>query len=195
MKKAEELNQAFKVILPILTAGGIGVLPTDTLYGLVGSALSKKTVEQIYELRKRDLKKPMIILVASLHDLKLFGLKLTATQKKFLQKVWPGKVSVVLACPDKKVAYLHRGTKSLAFRVPADEALRKFLKKAGPLVAPSANLAGEKPAETYVEAQRYFRDKIDFYVDAGTLKSKPSTIVKLSSDGSFQLLREGAVKM
>ncbi|MEK7522400.1 MAG: Sua5/YciO/YrdC/YwlC family protein [Patescibacteria group bacterium] len=52
----------------ILKNGGIGVIPTDTIYGIVGSALNKKTVERIYKLRRRNLKKPMIVLIGSIND-------------------------------------------------------------------------------------------------------------------------------
>ena len=65
-----------KGIKKILLNHGVGVLPTDTLYGLVGSALSKKAVARIYKLRRRNPQKPFIILISSLADLKLFNIKL-----------------------------------------------------------------------------------------------------------------------
>ncbi|KKQ50924.1 MAG: Sua5/YciO/YrdC/YwlC family protein [Parcubacteria group bacterium GW2011_GWD2_38_11] len=188
-------TQIQKSIAPILKVGGVGVVPTDTLYGVVGSALNKKTVERVYVLRKRDLKKPMIVLISSLNDLKKFGIVLSASQKKTLDEVWPAKVSVVFECKLKKWEHLHRGQKTLAFRFPADKELVSLLKKVGPLVAPSANLAGKKPAETYVEAKKYFGEDVDFYVDCGKLKSKPSTLVEFGKDGKLKILREGAVRI
>lgn len=192
MKEKKEIE---KIIVPILSAGGIGVFPTDTLYGVVGSALKKETVERIYILRKRELKKPMIVLISSLNDLKLFGIKVSFEQKKNLRKFWPGKVSVVLDCPLKKFEYLHRGTKTLALRFSKDERLVNILKKTGPLVAPSANFAGEKPAESFAEAKKYFGEKVDFYVDAGKLKTIPSTLIKVDAKGNIKILRQGAVKI
>ncbi|HAR99898.1 MAG: Sua5/YciO/YrdC/YwlC family protein [Candidatus Moranbacteria bacterium GW2011_GWC2_37_73] len=193
--KKDSWTQIQKSVIPILKLGGVGIIPTDTLYGLVGSALNKKTVERVYQLRKRDLKKPMIILISSLNDLKKFGIILSASQKKILGEIWPAKVSVVFECKLKKWEYLHRGQKTLAFRFPSDEELVSLLKKVGPLVAPSANLAGKKPAETYVEAKKYFGEDVDFYVDFGKLKSKPSTLVEFGKDGKLKILREGAVKI
>lgn len=184
-----------KIVVPILREGGIGVLPTDTLYGMVGSALNKKTVERIYKIRKRELRKPLIVLISSLNDLKIFGIKLSVKQKKIFSKLWPGKVSVVLDCPLKKFEHLHRGGKTLALRFPNDENLIKVLKKTGPLVAPSVNVVGEKPAETFADAKKYFGDEVDFYVDAGRLKSKPSTLAKIDVDGNLTVLRQGAVKI
>ena len=122
-------NKDFGEIEKILKTGGVGVFPTDTLYGLVASALNKKAVERIYTLRKREKKKPLIVLISSLADLKTFDIVLTSEQKKILKKYWPGKVSVVLNCKSKKWEYLHRGTQSIAFRLPGDKNLLDFLKQ------------------------------------------------------------------
>jgi len=153
----------------LLRKGGVGVLPTDTIYGIVGSALKKKTVERIYRLRKRNPKKPMIVLIASVADLKRFGVKVDSKTARILKKLWPhlrhgyggqaGKISVILPCPSKKFSYLHRGTRTLAFRLPKPVALRKLLESVGPLVAPSANWEGERPARTIREAKKYFSAK------------------------------------
>ncbi len=182
-------------IVKLLKNGKIGVMPTDTIYGIVGSALNPKTVEEIYSLRKRGVDKPMIILISSLDDLRRFGISLTEEQKDFLEQVWPNPVSVVLSCPEGELAYLHRGRKSLAFRIPKNETLLRILKKVGPLVAPSANLEKEKPAEEIRDAKRYFGEKVHFYIDAGRLKSKPSTIVQLFEDGTRIVLRQGSYKV
>lgn len=172
----------------ILKRGGVGVIPTDTIYGLVGSAFSKRAVTLIYKLRKRRPDKPFIMLIGSLKDLRKFGVKVSEIESAALQKLWPGKVSIVLPCSAKKFSYLHHGTKTLAFRFPDKKNIRKLLKSTGPLVAPSANLEGQPPARTTREAQRYFGDKIDFYVDAGKISRKPSKIVKIDG-GKVATLR------
>ncbi|MFH1535461.1 MAG: L-threonylcarbamoyladenylate synthase [Patescibacteria group bacterium] len=182
-------------IIDLLKKGKVGVMPTDTIYGIVGSALNPDTVENIYLLRKRTPDKPMIILISSLSDLKKFDIDLTKAQTEILQKIWPNPVSVVLPCPYEKFAYLHRGKKSLAFRMPKDERLLEILKNTGPLVAPSANLGNKKPAKTLEEAKKYFGDKVSFCIDGGKLQAKPSTIVRLYKDGSKIVLRKGSFKV
>lgn len=178
----------------ILINDGIGVLPTDTIYGLVGSALSPKAVARIYKLRLRNPKKPVIILIGSLKDLSLFNIKTDNRTKKLLNRFWPGKVSVILPCPYKKFFYLHRGKKTLAFRLPKDKSLMKLLEKTGPLAAPSANLEGFPPAETIKEAKKYFGEAVDFYVNRGRLISLPSTLIAIRNGRVF-LKRKGAVKL
>jgi L-threonylcarbamoyladenylate synthase len=173
-------------------------MPTDTLYGVVGRADNPDTVGRIYQMRKRNPEKPCIILIGDLEQIWNFSISLSQKQKEVLKKFWPldsarGKpepVSVVLDCPDDRLLYLHRGTNTLAFRLPLPLGLCELLKKTGPLVAPSANTEGDSSAQTIAEAKNYFSDQVDLYVDAGTLAGKPSKIVRLYSNGSTDIIRE-----
>jgi len=171
MKTSPKIN---RLVGEELKEGRIGVIPTDTIYGIVCSALSKKSVERLYSVRKRNLKKPMIVLISSVNDLDLFGIRI---DKKITSKYWPGKVSIIV--PVKKFDYLHRGKESVAFRLPDNKNIISIIKISGPIVAPSANPEGKEPAKTIEEAKEYFKDKIDFYLDGGKLKSKPSKIISL----------------
>ena len=173
-----------KDLIQMLKSGKIGIYPTDTLYGLVGSALSKKTVTRIYAAKKRTPVKACIILISSIKTLALFDISLTSFQKKQLQLYWPGKVTVILSLNKEGISrykYLHRGTNTLAFRLPKQESLRKLLKKTGPLIAPSANSEGMPPASNIKQAQEYFGDNVDFYV-SGRVSKKASKIISLTDD-------------
>ena len=74
--KKEDLN-LIKEIAGVIKNGGIAVLPTDTIYGIVGLAENKSVVERIYKLRKRTSSKPMIILVSSVDQIINLGVKIT----------------------------------------------------------------------------------------------------------------------
>lgn len=177
-------------IVRFLKGGGIAIIPTDTLYGIVGSALLKDVVERIFALKGRDPTKPCIVLIADREDLRRFGIEMTADLQAQLGRYWPGPVSILLPVPGRQWAYLHRGTGTVACRVPADSKLRGLLEATGPLVAPSANPEGERPAETIAEAKMYFGGRVDFYVDGGRRVGKPSTLIEIRS-GEVDILREG----
>lgn len=168
-------------IIKTLKAGGVGVLSTDTLYGLVGQAMEKKTISRIYDIKGRDSKKPLIILISSTKDLKIFGVKVDDKIKIKLKEFWPGPVSIIFPCKMEKFKYLHRGAKTLAFRIPKKEELIRIIKKTGPLVAPSANPEGLPPARNITEAKKYFGDNIDFYLKGTKPKNKPSSIIKINN--------------
>lgn len=183
-----------KNLAKIIKNGGIGVIPTDTLYGLVGSAFSKKAVEKIYKVKKRNPKKPLIIIIGAITDLKLFEIRPSKEESAILKNIWPGKISVILPCNLKKFTYLHRKTKSLAFRLPKKQNLLDLIKKTGPIVAPSANPKNFPPAENIAEAKKYFGDTVDFYASEGKIKSKPSTLIEIKN-GKIIEKRQGAVKI
>jgi L-threonylcarbamoyladenylate synthase len=185
-------------LVKILNENGVVVMPTDTLYGIVGKAGNTSVVERIYTVRKRTPTKPCIILIGEIEELKKFSIPLSEEQKNILKQYWsfdfaqdfqPGPTSIVLDCPDEKFAYLHRGTKSLAFRMPLPEGLRELLQKTGPLVAPSANTEKFPASENVEDAKKYFGDAIDLYVDGGPIVSKASKIIRLHKDGSVSIVR------
>lgn len=185
---------AVKIIAKKLRNGKIGVVPTDTIYGIAASAWSKKAVRQAYKVLKRNPEKPFIILISSLKDLALFDIRIDNQTKKLLSMLWPGKISIILPVTSRKFQYLHRGTKTLAFRVPQKPSLAKLLEKTGPLISTSANPEGKKPAKTIAEARKYFGDKIDFYVSGGKIKSPTSTLIEIKNS-KVHVLRKGAVKI
>lgn len=179
-----------------LEKGKCGIIPTDTVYGIVASAFKKEAIKKVYKLKLRDTSKASIILISNINDLKKFNINVSDSETiRFLKKIWPGKVSVVFDFRDKQFAYLSAGNNSLAFRMPASEWLVNFLKVSGPLIAPSANPQGEKPAFTVEEALNYFGNKVDFYIDGGKSSVlEPSTLIYLDSKGKkIKLLRKGCV--
>jgi len=182
-------------VIDTLKNGGVGVLPTDTLYGLVGSALSKKAVTRIYKLKQRVPNSPFLILISDVSDLKLFGVKMPEVPPRAL-RFWPGMVTVVLPCPtlSKGLSYLRPLNGTLAFRLPKLKWLGQLLKQTGPLVAPSCNTKAKPPAVTIKQAKAYFGKQVDFYFDKGLLQGQPSTIISLEN-GKTKVLRQGKVKL
>lgn len=187
------MDKRYKKAAEILKEGRVVVMPSDTIYGIFGLALNESVVEKVYKLRKRRPTKPMIILISSVNDLKKFNIKINQTDKIF-SILKSGGISAVFHCDNKKFKYLHRGEKSLAFRIPNDKnkrggLLKKLLKKTGPLVAPSANFEGEPTAKTMTEARNIFGDTVDFYISEGRrLVCSPSTLIKFT-DGEIEVLR------
>jgi L-threonylcarbamoyladenylate synthase len=175
-------------VIEKIQKGCVGILPTDTLYGIVCSALDEGAVERLYKIKNRNPEKAPIILISDLDDLEKFGIEykaLNSSLKEFISQKWPGPNTIAFLDDnllDEKFLYLHRN-KSLAFRIPRDEKLRGFLKKTGPIIAPSANAEGDETAPDIKTAKEYFGNKVDFYVDDGIKKGSPSSIfyVDLSS--------------
>lgn len=159
--------------------GKIGIIPTDTIYGISCTASNKDLVLKIYKIKSRDLKKPFIILISSVKDLSKFGIFLISNDERIISKYWPGPVSIVFDINEDRYEYLHRGTNTLAFRVPRYNKLVELLKNTGPLVSTSANITDSEPTRKINDAVKIFKNKVDFYLDVGPLNNPPSKVVRI----------------
>jgi len=189
-------------LIKVLMGGGVVVMPTDTIYGIIGRAQDEGVVNRIYSIRNRNTQKPCIILIGDISELNKFSITLSDEQKQELEKYWSldstpdlsssdfNPTSVVLECSDDSFQYLHRGTKTLAFRLPSSQALRDLLLKTGPLIAPSANKEAFPPNYDIAGAKESFGNLVDLYVDVGEQRSKASRLIRLHADGSVDILRE-----
>jgi L-threonylcarbamoyladenylate synthase len=168
--------------------GAVGVLPTDTVYGLVCHAQDQSAVARLYDLKSRE-RKPGTVIAASIGQLAELGVK--ARYLRAVEQFWPGAVSVVIPCPD--LHYVTQGLTSLAVRIPSDPAVQRLLRHTGALLTSSANHPGKPPANNLAEAETYFGDNVDFYVDGGDLSGRaPSTVLRVVDD-AIEVLRQGAV--
>lgn len=188
---AQQFNSiASADVVALLRGGAVGVIPTDTVYGLATSAMHKPAVARLYHDVKRRGPKPGTIVAANIEQLEQLGLK--ARYLRAVKDFWPNPLSVVIPCGDELV-YLHRGKDSLAVRIPADKAFRAFLEQTGPLLTTSANHPGKPTATTVARAMASFGDTVDFYVEGGDLSGRPPSTVIRVVDDAIEILRAGAV--
>jgi L-threonylcarbamoyladenylate synthase len=177
------------MIAQLLEQGAVGVIPGDTVYGVMGRADKVDVAGRLYGAKQRE-HKPGTVIAASIDQLVGLGLK-----RRYLTPVeqyWPGAVSVIIPC-GPELEHLHLGMHGLAVRVPDDADLLELLRATGPLLTSSANLTGQPTAVTVRQAEDYFGDKVDFYVDGGDLSDRsPSTIVRVVDD-AIEVIRAGAV--
>lgn len=190
----EFTNFTHPKIRNFILKGKVGVLPTDTIYGIHASAFVKSAFEKIYKIKNRDLDKPFIVLISSLSDLEKLGVTLSVKENKLLQNIWPNKISILLNQPDKNFDFLNKGTQKIAIRMPNYPVLLELIKQTGPLVSTSANLQNKPSAKSIKEVKQYFGEKIDFYVDRGILENSASTLVEITNK-KFKIIRQGDYKL
>lgn len=179
-------------LVQLIKQGVVGVIPTDTLYGLVGIASNASTAEKLMATKGRD-KKPGTIIAANIDQLIELGFK--ARYLKAVEDFWPGPISIVIPSSDQSTNHLRHGQTAVPVRIPEDPKLIKLLNKTGALLTTSANMPDQPPATNIEEAEVIFGDNIGFYVDGGVLKDRqPSTIIRVIDD-EVEVLRKGAVKI
>lgn len=174
-------------LIEMLKEGAIGVLRTDTLYGLVASASNKEAVERVYAVKNRTTTKSPIVLIA---DQSQMFEPAPEALTDVLAELWPGPNSVIIPSPGAP-EWITRGNGTVAYRQPDNTRLLRLLSQTGPLIAPSANPEGQPPAKSWAEAQGYFGDTVDFYVDGGVaIDETPSKLYSfLTETGDLEQVR------
>lgn len=194
----KDYSEAIEEAVAVLSSGGVIICPTDTLYGIGCNALDEKAVRRIFEIKNRPLAKPLPVIVRNIKWAE--GLAdIKKRHKKILEKVWPGRVTVVL--PKKEIIpdVLTSGQRTVGLRVPDHPLTEKLLKLFGyPIALTSANVSGEDPTQDIYEIIDIFSKQItrqpDLVLDVGILpKSQPSAVLDLTSDKP-KILRVGPSK-
>lgn len=177
-------------LIALIADGSIGVIPTDTVYGLVGSALAETAIMRMYAVKSRE-RQPGTTVAASVDQLRTLGFPPDQLQRASIY--WPNALSVEMKAMNVP-RYLSTGQSVMAARVPNNPELANLLQATGPLMTTSAN-ASKQPTSTSVQmAVDYFGDEIDFYVDGGDLSGRPpSTIIGFDAEGKIIVYRQGAV--
>lgn len=182
---------SFEDAVAALDAGGLVVLPTDTVYGLAANLRVPEAVQAIFTAKQRPLEKPLPVLGADLEQLSsiaLFDDRARALGARF----WPGPLTLILPRADGFDVDLGGDERrTIGVRVPKEPRALEILRQSGPLAVTSANRSGTKEAVTIEEARAVFGDDVAAYVDGGRCVGVPSTIVFLV--GERRLLREGPI--
>ena len=167
------LEAATKVLL----AGGVAVIPTDTVYGLAAHPDFPEAVDRLYTIKGREAKKPIALLAADVEAVER-GLTLILSKSTL----------------NSQLSTLNSAE---GFRVPDHDWTRRLLAKCGGLLrVTSANLSGQRAATDAPAALADVGLSADVVVDDGISPGGvPSTVVKVGPEGSLEVLRRGGVEI
>ena len=169
------INEAINV----LADGGIVLYPTDTVYGLGANIFDKGAVRRVFDIKQRNLLKPLSILVSNVDSIDLVA-KVSLSQKEIINSYLPGPYTFIL---QKKPIVPHAvtsGSNYVGVRVPDNEIACRL---AGifPITTTSANLSDEDVLSNPSEILNQLDRDVDLVIDVGDLKSNhPSKIIDLS---------------
>jgi L-threonylcarbamoyladenylate synthase len=193
-KAPSEAPENLAAAVEALKRGDVIVFPTETLYGLGADTLNDAAVEKVFRLKGRDPRSPIPVLVADQEMLHTLVAKVPMTAQKLMDRYWPGPLTLVLPGRKNIPKPLCNPTGGVAVRISSQPIATLLVNGLGrPLTATSANPSGKEPARTLQVAKNYFADRVDVFVDGGTLTSKNgSTVVEVMED-SIKIIREGEI--
>ncbi len=179
----------------VIAAGGVIVLPTDTVYGLACDPRNPTAIARIYEAKGRPAELALPVLVASAEDAALLVAgEPCAAARRLFARFWPGALTIVLPHALTLPHVLTAGRSTIGLRVPDSELARAIIAACGgALATTSANTSGAAPARTPAELPTGLLAHVALVVDAGPCRGGvASTVVDLSVEPPC-ILRPGPV--
>lgn len=177
----------------IIRQGGLVAFPTETVYGLGGSALNSRAAEKIYAAKGRPQDNPLIIHVSAVDEIESYC-EMDDMSRTIAKLFMPGPITVIMKkkpiVPDSVTA----GLPTVAVRCPQNRQARDFIAAAGvAIAAPSANTSGRPSPTSAAHVLEDLNGKIEMILDGGPCDiGLESTIVRVK-DGNIELLRPGGV--
>ena len=187
------MHDDIKKALEVLKSGGIILYPTDTIWGIGCDATNEKAVEKIYQIKKREDSKSMLVLMEN-----------PALLERYVTEV-PEIAWDLIEIATTPLTVIFSNAKNLAKNLIADDGSIgiRFTKEAfssqllqrfrRPLVSTSANFSGEKSPAYFDEVSEEIRNQVDYVVEYrqnDTTPSQPSSIIKLGVGGQIEIIRK-----
>jgi L-threonylcarbamoyladenylate synthase len=165
-------------IVECLRAGGVVLLPTDTIYGLAIHPQSPEdTRTRLFAMKNRPKTRNLPILVSSTHDIASIGAVLNDPAERLMAAFSPGPLTVALGLDQGKAPSWLAGRVEVGVRIPADERLLAVLAMTGPLLVTSANLHAQETPESVESVLSVLDGPPDLVIDGGVRPTVPSTLV------------------
>ncbi len=173
-----------------IKAGGVIVIPTDTVYGLACDPANTASVSRIYAIKRRPDRLELTILAASIADVE-GDVEFSAEARILAAAYWPGALSIVSPLRGHRWAVPRQGS-TLSVRVPDHPIALELLRRTGPLATTSANRHGEPAADTAAGIAAALGAEVDLVLDGGPSAGLASTIIDCTTTNP-RVLRDGPI--
>lgn len=173
-----------------IRAGGIVIYPTDTVYGMGCDLFNRKGIDRIYEIQRRDRKKPLSFVCADLKDISRYA-RVTDEAYKIMRRLLPGPYTFVLAASRLVPKMILPKRQTTGIRVPDNKICQALVAELGsPVISASVkDEDGELLSDPRI-IEELFGRRVDMIIDGGIIAAKPSSVISILEEGTV-VLREG----
>lgn len=188
------LIDEYKIAKAVLDDSQVISFPTETVMGLGVYFDDYKAYQLLNKVKERPEDKPYTLMLGDVNDIEKYAY-VTSRDKIIINSFMPGQITILLKAKDSVPGYVTHNTGIIGIRVPDFDLVKDFIKYVNkPLLVPSANKSGQKPALTYKEVIDIFKKEVGFVFKFDSLGQKPSTIIDLSKE-EVKILREGNISL
>ena len=183
-------------IINVLENGGVIAYVTDTVWGLGCLPNNADAVKKIYEIKKREAQKPLILMSNEIYNLLDYVKPIPKIGQKLIKKSFPGALTIVTDKSDKTPEYITSGMQTVGIRIPDNEVFREICETipGHVLATTSANLSHQPSAKTYQQALENMTGLADLIIeDYGyCAKGLESTVAGVMNE-ELRIFRQGAI--
>jgi len=189
----EGLAEGIAAAAEAVRGGEVVVLPTDTVYGVGVDAFAPEAVAAVLLAKGRGRAMPLPVLVPNAQTVDGLAADVPAYARDLIKAFWPGPLTLVLHAQTSLMWDLGDTNGTVALRMPQNDTALKLLADVGPMAVTSANVSGQPPATTILEAATQLGSAVSVYLESGpSAGGLASTIVDCTSESPV-ILRAGAV--
>lgn len=178
--------------LKVLSEGGLILYPTDTVWGIGCDATNAAAVKRVYQLKRRDDSKALIVLIDSADHLDHYVVDVPAIARELID-VAVNPLTIIYEGAYNLAPNVLGAEDSVGIRIPNDEFCHRLCERFGkPIVSTSANVSGQPTASSFAQIDEAIVQGVDYAVNyrrEDTTPHKPSNIILLSRDGTFKIIR------
>ena len=189
-------EENLSICLRQLRKGKVIGVPTETVYGLAGNALSYESVQKIFSIKGRPLIDPLIVHCSSSKDARKY-IYAPSEFDQLCAAFWPGPLTLILKKRSIIPDIVTAGLDSVAIRIPKNSIFQSLLKNLNfPLAAPSANPFGYVSPTCAQHVEQTLGDRLGFILDDGPCNhGLESTILDMRNPANPSILRHGPVEV
>jgi len=185
-------------IIDTLNNGGVIAYVTDTVWGLGCLPDNEKAVKKIYEIKKREAQKPLILMSNEVYNLLHYVKPIPKIGQQLIKKYFPGALTIVTEKNENTPDYITSNMLTVGIRVPDNEVFRQICSiiPNHVLATTSANLSHQPSAKTYEQAVENMTGLADLIIkDYGhTAKGLESTVAGVMGN-ELRIFRQGAINI
>jgi L-threonylcarbamoyladenylate synthase len=189
------IGKDIDVAVKLLQNNDLVAIPTETVYGLAGNALSETAIKKIFEAKNRPFTDPLIVHVADVNQIPNLVSDFPDLAKQLFEIFSPGPLTILLPKSKQVPDLITNGSAMVAIRIPNHPLTLELLKSIDfPLAAPSANPFGGLSPTVPEHVQSALGSKIQYILDGGPCEvGLESTIIKLTGNSQIEILRQGGI--
>lgn len=193
---SERVGTSVSLAAEYLRQGKLIGFPTETYYGIGVDPENGQSVAQVFKIKKRTIKKPLLVLIESRQQLENLVEYIPRSYYRLMDQYWPGALTLIFPAKASVIPGLTAHTGTIGIRLSPHPLAKALIQAVGkPITATSANISGRPAAQSAGGVLNMFGNNLDYILDGGKTAGGASSTVVAEEKGRLVILRKGQINI